>query len=233
MTTYLALLRGINVGGNNTVSMKELKKLFESLGFYHVKTYINSGNVIFSSRKVPSEQTIEAALKKTFGFSLRIVIRDAKHIEDIVKKVPTDWTNDASQKTDVMFLWDSHDSKKTLASLNFDSTYISSLYVKGAIIYHLAKKHYNASKINTIIGTDVYTHMTARNINTVRTLHKLMNPFSDFSAPAQRALAGAKIVSLHDFSSWKKSDIAALHGIGPRVLSDIEKMMKKEKIQFV
>lgn len=51
MNTYVALLRGINVGGNNKIEMTKLKVLFESLGYTNVVTYINSGNVIFETRK--------------------------------------------------------------------------------------------------------------------------------------------------------------------------------------
>jgi uncharacterized protein (DUF1697 family) len=62
---YVALLRGINVGGNKKVDMKELKKVFESLGFENVSSYINSGNVIFDAQS-PSEKGIEETLEKHF-----------------------------------------------------------------------------------------------------------------------------------------------------------------------
>ena len=56
---YVALLRGINVGGNNTVSMTQLKKLFEELGYKDITTYINSGNVIFSNGQTNPRQLEE------------------------------------------------------------------------------------------------------------------------------------------------------------------------------
>lgn len=68
MTKYVALLRGINVGGKNKVPMSELKKCFEELGFQNVSTYINSGNVIFESDENASETSkmIAAVLAKNF-----------------------------------------------------------------------------------------------------------------------------------------------------------------------
>ena len=68
--TYLALLRGINVGGKNKVEMARLKTLFESIGCGDVRTYINSGNVIFTSNRVAARlrTSIEKAIAKEFGF---------------------------------------------------------------------------------------------------------------------------------------------------------------------
>lgn len=68
---YIALLRGINVGGNNKVSMGELKQAFESLGFTNVSTYINSGNVIFDSRETNEVKLVrmcEDSIKKHLDF---------------------------------------------------------------------------------------------------------------------------------------------------------------------
>jgi uncharacterized protein (DUF1697 family) len=71
MVTYVALLRGINVGGKTSINMARLKECFEEQGFLNVKTYINSGNVIFntsSSVTVKLEQKIEKAIIVNFNF---------------------------------------------------------------------------------------------------------------------------------------------------------------------
>ena len=89
---YIALLRGINVGGNNKVSMKELKALFEAEGFEDVTTYINSGNVLFVS-----EQTDEVALakrcediiEKKFGFPVRVAIITAEKLKEALAHAPS------------------------------------------------------------------------------------------------------------------------------------------------
>jgi uncharacterized protein (DUF1697 family) len=90
MTIYIALLRGINVGGHNVIKMAELKSLFESMGFGSVKTYIQSVNILFESdEKVDLlRQRIEQEVFKGFGFSVTVILRTAKELEQIIKNCP-------------------------------------------------------------------------------------------------------------------------------------------------
>lgn len=69
MGNYIALLRGINVGGKNKIAMTELKKMFEEMGYQNVVTYINSGNIVFSSNI-----DMEEAIKKTVNWPLKIIL---------------------------------------------------------------------------------------------------------------------------------------------------------------
>ncbi|MDQ6595619.1 DUF1697 domain-containing protein [Bacillus salipaludis] len=87
---YIALLRGINVGGHNKIKMADLKKLLESMGLKKVKTYIQSGNVVFESEEVAAEltQKIEEAIQKEFGFFVTVVIRTALELNQIIEKCP-------------------------------------------------------------------------------------------------------------------------------------------------
>ncbi len=173
MHTYLALLRGINVGGNNKVSMSELKKIFESLDFTQVFTYINSGNVIFQTSAQVVTEKIELALKKTLGFEIRVVVRDAKNIQKLCSEIPLRWKNDTEHKTDVLFLWPEFAHKKSIGLIT--ATEVDTLtYLDGAIVWHIDKKNYNKSGLHKFIGTHLYKNMTARNINTVRKLGELM-----------------------------------------------------------
>ena len=78
---YVALLRGINVGGNRKVPMADLKDCFEKLGHTEVKTYINSGNVIFTSETSDIQklrEALENEIEKTFGFFVDVLVIDAK-----------------------------------------------------------------------------------------------------------------------------------------------------------
>ena len=177
MQKYVALLRGINVGGNNKVEMSVLKKIFEELGFSEVRTYINSGNVIFTTEKNNSEEiinAIETAIHKKFKFSVRVVIRDAKNIQRLCKEIPSHWTNDTEQKTDVLFLWDDYDTKNTLTIIAKNPVVDTLLYSKGTIVWNVKRKNYKASGMRKFIGTPIYKNMTARNINTLRKLADLM-----------------------------------------------------------
>jgi uncharacterized protein (DUF1697 family) len=87
---YVALLRGINVGGKNKISMAELKTSFEKLGFFDVKTYINSCNIIFSATESASELTeiVETGIKNTFHLDIPVLIRSQAEIDETVRAIP-------------------------------------------------------------------------------------------------------------------------------------------------
>ena len=174
---HIALLRGINVGGNNQVSMAELKVCFEQAGFTNVSTYINSGNVIFDS-KLKSEASmvmkIEKGIEDTFGFSVRVVVRSASNIRKVAKAIPDSWTNEKAQKSDVLFLWDDYDSKQSLKLIEARDGVDTLIYVDGAILWNVPRKEYGKSGMNKFIGTELYKNMTARNINTVHKLASLV-----------------------------------------------------------
>ncbi len=176
--TYIALLRGINVGGNKKVEMSKLKTVFEDLGFANVTTYINSGNVIFDcpqTNAITLDSKIEEGIDKSFGFSVPVVIRTAQNIQVLAKAVPARWKNDSEQKTDILFLWEKFDSKETINLIKINPDVDELIYLPGAIIWHLNKKYYTKSGMHKFIGTEVYKNMTARNINTVRKLSTLLS----------------------------------------------------------
>lgn len=177
MKKYVALLRGINVGGNNKIAMTELKNSFESIGYKNVSTYINSGNVFFESSDDESAicENIEMQIEKDFGINIRVIVRDKKCIEAINNKIPETWRNDAEYKTDVMFLWPEYENEKSLELVTIKNRVDTVFYLDGAIVWHLKKSNYSKSGMNKLIGTEVYKNMTVRNVNTVRKLLTLMN----------------------------------------------------------
>lgn len=91
LVTYIAFLRGINVGGSKQVKMSDLKKVFETCGFSGVKTVLNSGNVIFQSEEkaeIDLVGEIETALEKTFGFEINVLIRTKEQLQKIAGSDP-------------------------------------------------------------------------------------------------------------------------------------------------
>jgi uncharacterized protein (DUF1697 family) len=171
---YLALLRGINVGGNKKVDMKTLREVFESLGFTDVSTYINSGNVIFESDSDDFSH-IESALEEKFGFEIKVIIRDEDNIRYLAETIPPEYENSAEQKTDVLFLWDNFDSPNSIDLIKKHPDIDNLHYISGAIVWNISKSNYSKSGMHKFIGSPVYKHMTARNINTVRKLAELMS----------------------------------------------------------
>lgn len=92
MTRYIALLRGVNVGGKNIISMAELKQGFEALGFGEVRTHLNSGNVAFSGEKAEAlDQRIQEMIRERFGLDVPVLVIARDWLEDILKQAPDWW----------------------------------------------------------------------------------------------------------------------------------------------
>lgn len=90
MTIYIALLRGINVGGKNVIKMADLKKVFEAIGLCDVQTYIQSGNVLFKSNKGEEFlwEKIEHEIEVVFGFSVTVVLRTSAELKQLFLNCP-------------------------------------------------------------------------------------------------------------------------------------------------
>ena len=175
--TYAALLRSINVGGNNKVEMAKLKQTFERLGLADVRTLIASGNVIFRTDEQdpsPLVKRIESAIEADFGIKIRVLLRDLKTMGRIVKAIPEPWVNNTEIKCDVMFLWKEIDHKDILKQLPFDSALEEVKYVPGAVLWRIDRAKASKSHMVRIVGTPLYQQMTIRNPNTVRKLYALM-----------------------------------------------------------
>ncbi len=162
---YVALLRGINVGGKNLVPMKDLAAMF--VGCSDVSTYIQSGNVIFSTKtpdKIPT--LIQGSLKKKLKLEVPVIVRS--HAELI--KVSTASPFDDLDRVMVMFLADPP-SVSAAKSLDPDRSPGDRFVVKGREIYLHCPNGYGRSKLtNAWFDSRLGTVSTARNWNTVLTL---------------------------------------------------------------
>jgi uncharacterized protein (DUF1697 family) len=178
---YTALLRGINVGGNSKIDMKTLKKVFEDLGMTNVKTYINSGNVIFESELSSDTlvKKIEKEIESEFKISVRVLIKDINVIRKINDALPKSWLNNDEMKSDVMFLWDEVDSKSVLEELPTKEDIDEVKYVKGAVLWRVDRDKVTRSGISKIVGTKLYKQMTVRNCNTLRKLLEMMETLGE------------------------------------------------------
>lgn len=174
---YVALLRGINVGGNNKVDMKELKKVFEEAGMSSVKTYINSRNIIFADRLHKKEELpgiLEAAILAHFDLSIKVLVYSFGDFQRIAASIPENWTNDKDMKSDVWFLWPEADNAVVLEELAIKPEIDRVTYVPGAVLWSVDKAYVTKSGMQKVIGTKLYKLVTIRNVNTVRKLSGLM-----------------------------------------------------------
>jgi uncharacterized protein (DUF1697 family) len=179
MTQFVALLRGINVGGNNLIKMSELKACFEKLGFENVATFIASGNVLFESKgsagpKLTSR--IEAMLEKTFGYRASVVLRSAKQLEQIVKKAPKGFgTQPAAYRYDVLFLKEPLSAAVALKSVPTKEGVDAAFAGPGALYFSRLEKKASQSRLSKIAAMPIYKSLTIRNWNTTTKLFALLN----------------------------------------------------------
>ena len=179
---FVALLRGVNVGGNNMISMKALKKSFESLGYPHVSTYINSGNIIFTSDKVDArklEIEIEAMLVREYKLESKVVVRTLDEMAKLVKSLPPSWNSEGDWRYNVIFLRHTIDSKKILGELPAKSEIEEVVYKPGALLWSAQVSTLTRSTMVKLPSRKLYQEMTVRNLNTTKKLHELMKKVAE------------------------------------------------------
>ena len=175
---YVALLRGINVGGKNKVDMSQLRAVFEGAGMTSVTTYINSGNVVFTSRarnRTKLASRLEEAIAAHFGFAVKVLVRDLDGIRQAVEAIHPEWSDGTSMKCDVMFLWEDVDRPTVLDDLTIRPGIDEVQYVPGVIVWKVDRDKVTRSGLLKLAGTPLYKQMTIRNCNTTRKLWELMN----------------------------------------------------------
>ena len=173
---YISLLRGINVSGQKSIKMAELKQLYESLKLTNVQTYIQSGNVVFNSPKTSTElvNNITKAIKKKFGFDVHIAVLTANQLKKIADNNP--FSKDTSiegNKLHVAFL-----NKPPLASaikkLEIPGPAGEELIFKKFVIYlHYANGMGTSKLSNPVLEKKLGVISTIRNWNTVQKLLQL------------------------------------------------------------
>jgi uncharacterized protein (DUF1697 family) len=184
LNVYVALLRGVNVGGNNMISMSSLKKSFEAMGFPHVSTYINSGNIIFTTKESDArklEKKIEQMLSKEYQLDSKVVLRNLPEMEKLVASLPRNWTGDTGWRYYVIFLRHTIDSEKVLDELVVNDDIEEVVYRPGALLWSAQVSELTRSKMQKVSSRKIYLDMTIRNLNTTRKLCDLMKKVAETS----------------------------------------------------
>lgn len=173
---YLALLRGINVGGNTMIKMSELVAQFESLGFIAVKTYINSGNIAFDLPKTVEEKLvakIEEALEKRFGRAISVMVREQDSIRQVIAANPFDGQFESHKEMHVLFLKDEMPPDK-IGELMDAAPPQERFAVRGREIYcHLPMGVADSLLGRSFIEKKLKVSVTGRNWRTVEKLAEL------------------------------------------------------------
>jgi uncharacterized protein (DUF1697 family) len=176
MTTYVALLRGINIGSRNKIRMADLRALVESLGHENVRTHILSGNVLFDCRRrgvKALEDDLEKAIKERFGFDVAVLIRTADELEEVVRKNPLTHATGDGARLFVLFL-DRKPPKDRLGKIDPKAYEPEEFALGDRVIYAWYRQGLQGSKLSgALSGERLGVTMTNRNWNTVTKLAEL------------------------------------------------------------
>ncbi len=178
MTRLVSLFRGINVGGHQAIRMDELKDLHESLGLKDVVTYIQSGNVVFTSDDADLAQLprqIEDGFAQKFGFHVKVIVRTSAELRDIIANNPFQNQPMKEPKWVVVLFLATRPDSTALADLQ--KTYVGpeELYLIGQELYIYYPNGIGRSKLSlTLIEKKLKTIGTGRNWNTILQLQKLI-----------------------------------------------------------
>jgi uncharacterized protein (DUF1697 family) len=176
--TYLALLRGINVGGNNIIPMARLVESFTRLGHVNVKTLIASGNVVFQAAKIDPrklEQTIERRLTADFAYDAKVVVKSHAEIAAIIDGLPKGWQRpSAAHRYYVIFLRHGVDRPGLVDELGPKPGVEVLTYRPGVLFWQAKISALTRSNVARLTQRKIYADVTIRNLNTTKKLAALM-----------------------------------------------------------
>jgi uncharacterized protein (DUF1697 family) len=178
MTRYVALLRGINVGGRNKVAMADLRAAFEDTGYSAVSTYIQSGNVLFEAATPAKglEADIEAALERSLGIPLVVVVRSHPQLRKVVNTAPAGFGRNLDlHHCDVIFLKAPLTSKQAMAVVALRDGVDEAWPGSGVVYFRRLSAERTRSKMSQIVGTPEYKQMTIRSWATTTKLLDLLD----------------------------------------------------------
>ena len=175
MTKYIALLRGINVGGNNKIAMAELKSAFENYGFKNVITYINSGNVIFCSTldEAAVKTECEKLIEDKFGLEIAVFVVAAQEFCNAMLSAPA-WWNRGNGKHNAIFVIPPMTSEKAVADMG-EPKYEKVTYSGKVVFWSAPLETFSMTRWAQVVKhRTVYNAVTIRNANTALKLLELV-----------------------------------------------------------
>ncbi len=177
-TNYLALLRGINVGGKNIIKMSDLRACLQELQFSDVTTYIQSGNVVFRSpaKKQTLEPQIENKLSVAFDYASTVVVISHSQLKRIIETAPPGFGHRPEEfKYDVAFLKSPLTAQKVLERVSLREEVDRAYAGKTVVYFSRFTSRAAQSRLNRLASLPIYHQMTIRNWNTVTKLAALLD----------------------------------------------------------
>jgi len=174
---YIALLRGINVGGKNRVVMGDLKRELQRAGYKEVATYINSGNIMFSA---PVSSCVEIAIvvknlvHSCSGVTCDVVVITSKAYGKVIARAPDWWGQRSDWKHNLIFVIPPLSVQEAIAAFGEPKSGLE--YIEGGkgVIYNsVSIEGFGKTATGKLAGTQLYRHLTIRNYNTAQKLQQL------------------------------------------------------------
>ncbi len=176
--SYVALLRGINVGGRNPIRMPELAAAFTDAGYGDVRTHLQSGNVLFTAKPTSStvlEGAIEPALEKRFGISILVVIRSRDELADTIAGAPADHGS-KDLRSEVIFLKHPLTAKQAMAEVPALREGVDTISPgSGALYFSRVRARATKTRIQAFMAMPIFQQMTMRSWSTTTRLLALLD----------------------------------------------------------
>ena len=175
MTTWISLLRGINVGGKNILPMKELREWLDELGYEEVRTYIQSGNCVFSAKASSAQavtKQIAAKIESEAGFKPMVVTIKKSALDKSAEANPFSQAIDNPASVHFYFM-DKKAGKPDLNALSELRKHGEQFELIGSVFYLYAPEGIARSKLAAAVESKLGVSATARNYRTVLKLQEL------------------------------------------------------------
>ena len=185
MTRYIALLRGINISGKNKIAMPDLKNCFEDHGFYDVRTYLNSGNVLFSSDTEDDchcSNKLKKIINHTFGFEIPVFVMKRDALMEILLHAPEWWGNDHKDMYDNMiFLMPSLSYETFYDEIGDPKKEYEKVFHHGQVVFwsYIRKDYQKTNWWSQTAKANFKNKITIRTANTIRKLLEIDDSYKN------------------------------------------------------
>lgn len=176
---YIALLRGVNVGGNTKIKMAELKTALENTEFSNISTYIQSGNILFTSENtdIPQiEKIIHDVILKVFNLDIAVVVKSSLEWQQVINNAPNWWGESTEFKHNLIVLLHPEDTQTTMNAIGALKPDIEFAEAGEGVIYQsISIQYFGRTTSGKLASNPVYKQLTIRNYNTANKLLHLLN----------------------------------------------------------